>query len=316
MCKKNTITGFALSLLFFASVCHASYTITINTASRSVGVHNDSNSYSTQDYPAYTYVDKLCSDSENGRISSALFSGGVKVITRTTWDNGKTDEWTQWESICKSASYDLVSAWWRLTNGKWVRCYVTSSNDSGLCGYLPINISQWATGYTRGVIIVPVRTLTATRPRLGRNIVSTSVNAYIVRHSPFGTVEVPVSATTTVRYTVETPDITLPAMVSATCVRAGSSVVGRPLEESERFNVTIRNLETPPTIEFVPQIPDNMSGTKVIYHDTLSPRSSGALKAEPVENGSVTRTGYFEVQCGDLPAGQYEIPVTMNVSVD
>ncbi len=316
MCKKNTITGFALSLLFFASMCHASYTITINTASKSVGVHNGSNSYSNETYPAYTYVDKLCSDSENGRVSSALFSGGVRVITRTTWDNGKTDEWTQWASICNVATYDLLALWWRLDKGDWVRCYVTSSNDQGICGYLPINISQWATGYTRGVIIVPARTLAATRPRPGRNIVSTNVNAYIVRHSPFGTVEVPVGATTTVRYTVETPDIILPATVPATCVRAGASVAGSSPEETERFDFTIRNLETPPTIEFVPQIPDNMTGVKVIFRDTLSPQSSGALKIEPVENGSVRKTGYFELKCGDLPAGQYEIPVTMNVSVD
>lgn len=316
MCKKNTITGFALSLLFFASMCHASYTITINTASKSVGVHNESNPYSNQNFPPYIYVDKLCSDSANARISSALFSGGVKVITRTTWDNGKTDEWTQWESLCKSASYDLIASWWRLTNGQWVRCYVAGSNDPGLCGYQPIDISQWATGYTRGVIIVPTRTLTAMRPRLGRNIVSTSVDAYIVRYSPFGTVEVPVGATSTVRYTVETPDITLPATISAKCVRADASVSGRVPEESERFDITIRNLETSPTIAFVPRIPDNMSGTKVVFHDTLSPQTSGAIKAEPVENGSVTRTGYFELQCGDLPAGLYEIPVTMNVSVD
>lgn len=315
MCKKNTITGFALSLLFFASVCHASYTITINTASQSVVVHNSSNPYSTQTYPNNTYLTQLCSDSVNGGISSALFSGGVRVTTRTTWDNGKTDVWTQWGSLCNAATYDLFSSWWRFDRRDLVKCTV-QSGDQNFCGYLPINIRRAGEGTIRGFIIVPARTLTATRPRLGRNIVSTSVNAYIVRHSPFGTVEVPTGATTTVRYTVETSDITLPATVSATCVRAGSSVVGRLPEESERFNVTIRNLETPPTIEFVPRIPDNMSGTKVIYHDTLSPRTSGALKAEPVENGSVTRTGYFELQCGDLPAGQYEIPVTMNVSVD
>ncbi|HFV9915424.1 TPA: hypothetical protein ACIBH9_003302 [Salmonella enterica subsp. diarizonae serovar 61:l,v:z35] len=315
MCIKNTITGFALSMLFFGSMCHASYTITINTASQRVGVHNGSNPYSTEDFPINTYVDKLCNDSVNGRISSALFSGGVRVITRTTWDNGKTDEWTQWASLCNNANYDVIAAWWRLNKGDWVGCYV-NSNDQRMCGYLPIDTSQWATGYTRGVIIVPVRTLTTTRPRLGGNIVSTRVNAYIVRHSPFGTIEVPVDATTTVRYTVETPEIILPATVPATCVRAGASVTGSPPEKTERFDFTIRNLETPPTIEFVPQIPDNMVGVKVIFHDTLSPQSSGSLKIEPVENGSVRRTGYFELKCSDLPAGQYDIPVTMNVSVD
>lgn len=314
MCKKNTITGFALSLLFFASVCHASYTLTINTASKRVGIH-DGDAYAISYVPSGTYITNLCSDSVNGRIPTALISGGVRVITRTTWDNGKTDEWTQWESICKSTAYDIYALWYKIDTGALVRCYV-ESNDQTMCGLLPMDIRSWATGGVKGAITVPARTLTTTRPRLGRNIVSTSVNAYIVHHSPFGTVEVPTGATTTVRYTVETPDITLPATVSATCVRAGSSVVGRPPEESERFNFTIRNLETPPTIEFIPRIPDNMSGTKVIFHDTLSPRTSGALKAEPVENGSVTRTGYFELQCGDLPAGQYEIPVTMNVSVD
>lgn len=313
MCKKNTITGFVLSLLFFASMCHASYTITIKTDSKSVGVHNENNPYSDIYFPRGTYVDKLCSDSVNGRISSAFISGGVRVTTRTTWDNGKTDEWTQWEGICNGATYDLAAGFW--TNNKgWVWCWETQ--DTGMCGGYPIDMTEWRTGFTRGMITVPARTLTATRPRLGRNIVSTSVDAYIVRYSPFGTVSVPVTATTTVRYTVETPDITLPATVPATCVRAGASVTGRPPEESERFDITIRNLETPPTIEFVPQIPDKMTGVKVIFHDTLSPGTSGALKAEPVENGSVRRTGYFELQCGDLPAGQYEIPVTMNVSVD
>lgn len=72
----------------------------------------------------------------------------------------------------------------------------------------------------------------------------------------------------------------------------------------------------PPTIEFIPQIPENMTSIKAIFHDSLLPQSSGALKIEPVENGSVRRTGYFEIKCGDLPAGQYEIPVIMNVSVD
>ncbi|WP_370611596.1 hypothetical protein [Citrobacter meridianamericanus] len=312
MCKKNTITGFALSLLFFASVCHASYTLTINTASKSVGASNNlSNPYLNQSFPRGTYLTQLCSDSVNGSISSALLSGGIRVTTRTTWDNGKTDEWTQWGSLCNAATYDMVVQWWK--SGVF-KCSVQNS-DQNFCGY-PINAKLFGDAFVLGVMIVPARTLTTTRPRLGRNIVSTSVNAYIVRHSPFGTVEVPTEATTTVRYTVETSDITLPATVSATCVRAGSSVVGRPPEESERFNFTIRNLETPPTIEFIPRIPDNMSGTKVIFHDTLSPQTSGALKVEPVENGSVTRTGYFELQCGDLPAGQYEIPVTMNVSVD
>lgn len=310
MCNKNTITGFALSLLFFASECHASYTITISTASKSVGANNNSNPYSNQTYPPGTYVTQLCSDSVNGSISSALLSGGIRVKTRTTWDNGKTDEWTQWGSLCNAATYDLVSA------RNSVNCWVQSSAQQNICGYVPINMVGMANDFVRGVIYVPARQLTTTRPRPGSFIVNTSIDAYIVRHSPFGTVEVPVGATTTVRYTVETPDITLPATVSATCVRGGSSVPGRLQEESERFNVTIRNLETPPTIEFVPRVPDNMTGVKVIFHDTLSPRTSGALKVEPVENGSVTRAGYFELQCGDLPAGQYEIPVTMNVSVD
>ncbi|EAW6691127.1 TPA: hypothetical protein R4B84_004523 [Salmonella enterica subsp. enterica serovar Stanley] len=164
--------------------------------------------------------------------------------------------------------------------------------------------------------MLPARTLTATRPRPGKNIVSTSVNAMLVRHSPFGTAQLPVVATTTVSYNVETPDITIPATVPASCVRGGASVTDRPHEETGRFDITISNLETPPTIEFVPQVPENMTGVKVIYHDTLSPGSSGALNVAPVENGSVRRSGYFELQCGDLPAGHYEIPVTMKVAVD
>ncbi|EBP9818067.1 hypothetical protein QO588_003608 [Salmonella enterica] len=317
MCKKNTITGFILSLLLFASMCQASYTITIKTNAKSVGVHNGGNSYSDEYFPDDTYVDKLCSDSVNGRIFSALFSGGVRVITRTTWDNGKTDVWTQWESICNNATYDLVAAWWSRRYGfGFVTCWVTSSNDKDMCGLWPIDMPGWPTGYTRGIINVPARTLTATRPRLGRSIVSTSVDAYIVRHSPFGTVEVPVGVSTTISYIIETPDITIPSTVAAACIRAGASVEARRPEESGKFDITISNLETPPTIEFIPQIPENMTGVKAIFHDSLNPQSTGALKIEPVENGSVKRTGYFELKCGDLPAGQYDIPVIMNVSVD
>ncbi|MEG2567409.1 MAG: hypothetical protein RSA84_14500 [Acinetobacter sp.] len=267
-------------------------------------------------YPEETYVTELCRDSVNGRISTALISGGVRVTTKTTWDNGKKDEWTQWESICKSSTYNLISSWWRINVGDWVSCYVQSSNDQGMCGYLPIDMRGWPTGYVSGDMTVPARTLTATRPRLGGKIISTLVNATLVRHTTFGTVQMKMNATTTVKYTIETPDITLPAMVPAKCVRASAFVAGSPPEESERFDFTIQNLETPPTIQFVPHIPDNMTGVKVIFRDTLSPQSSGELKIEPVENGSIRRTGYFELKCGDLPAGQYEIPVTMNVSVN
>lgn len=316
MCKKQHLPASVLSLLLSAGVCHASYTITIDTSPKSIGVHNGNNTGEYLYFPRNTYITQLCSDSENNAISSALISGGVRVTIQTIWDNGKTDEWTQWGSICKSTAYDVWSGWHNASSFAWGLCRIRGADNQNMCGKLPVDMRGAANGYVNGTLTVPARTLAATRPRQGRNIVSTRVNAMIVRHSPFGTAQLPVVTTTTVSYNVETPDITIPATVPASCVRGGASITDRSYEETGRFDITISNLETPPTIEFVPQVPENMTGVKVIYHDTLSPKLSGALDIAPVENGSVRRSGYFELQCGDFPAGQYEIPVTMKVTVD